>query len=140
MQGNQFFRARLRPDASRRIAIIDKHIAAFKPTKPLERLPKSCQTRLRFRIVLGQPYQYTEPLHSIGLLRSRRNWPRSRASQERDELAPSHSITSSARVSSVAGASMPSTLAALRLITSSNLVGCTMGKSAGLAPLRTLPI
>src|SRR5207247_464436 len=49
-----------------------------------------------------------------------------------------HSITSSARASSVGGTSRPRALAALRLITSSNLVACSIGMSAGLAPLRTL--
>ena len=37
----------------------------------------------------------------------------------------SHSITSSARASSVGGTLMPSALAVFRLMTSSNLVGCT---------------
>ena len=40
---------------------------------------------------------------SVGLLRARRERPRRRAAHERDELAPLHSITSSARTSSVAG-------------------------------------
>src|SRR3954453_23665896 len=42
-----------------------------------------------------------------------------------------HSITSSARASSVVGMSMPSALAVLRLITSSYLVGACPGRSAG---------
>jgi len=49
---------------------------------------------------------------------------------------PPHSITSSARTRSIAGTSMPRALAVLRLITSSNLVGCSTGNSAGLEPLR----
>jgi hypothetical protein len=49
-----------------------------------------------------------------------------------------YSITSSARARSVGGISRPSAFAVLRLITSSNLVGCWIGKSAGLAPLRIL--
>src|SRR4029077_2537621 len=36
-------------------------------------------------------------------------------------------------------AGCPSALAALRLITSSNLVGCSTGNSARVAPLRTRP-
>src|SRR5438105_4759897 len=40
-----------------------------------------------------------------------------------DELASSHSITSSARASNAGGASMPSAFAVLRLMTSSNFVG-----------------
>src|SRR6266478_8079581 len=49
-----------------------------------------------------------------------------------------HSITSSARARSVGGGSRPRALAALRLTTSSNLVGCSMGRSAAFAPLRIL--
>src|SRR5450759_2069024 len=48
------------------------------------------------------------------------------------------SITSSARASSVGGILIPSALAVLRLMTSSNLVGCSTGKSAGLAPFNIL--
>jgi hypothetical protein len=44
-----------------------------------------------------------------------------RAAKQCDELAAVHSITSSARASRVSGTSMPSVLAVLRLITSSNL-------------------
>ena len=58
------------------------------------------------------------------LLRARRERPRGRrAAEQRDELAPPHSITSSARASSVGGTSRPSALAVLRLMSSSNLVG-----------------
>src|SRR6476661_7272478 len=48
---------------------------------------------------------------------------------------PHHSITSSARASSVGGISKPSALAVLRLMTSSYLVGACTGKSAGFSPL-----
>ena len=48
----------------------------------------------------------------------------------------SHSITSSARASSVGGTVRPSALAVLRLIDSSYLVGACTGKSAGFSPLR----
>src|SRR6516162_9699031 len=59
-----------------------------------------------------------------------------RAAEHRDEVAPFHSITSSAIASSDGGTLKRSARAVLRLITSSNLVGCITGKSAGLAPLR----
>src|SRR5262249_17591734 len=69
------------------------------------------------------------------LLRARRLRPcRRRAAEQRYELASFHSITSSARASSVAGTSRPSALAVVRLITRSNLVGCSTGMSAGFAP------
>src|SRR5262249_53492544 len=51
---------------------------------------------------------------------------------------PHHSITSSARASSVGGMVRPSALAVLRLMTNSSLVDCSTGKSAGLAPLKIL--
>jgi hypothetical protein len=51
-----------------------------------------------------------------------------------------YSITSSARARSVGGTSMPSARAVGRLMTNSNLVDCTTGRSAGLAPLRILPV
>src|SRR5262245_20735470 len=58
------------------------------------------------------------------LLRARRKRPRRRrAAENRDERAALHSITSSARASTVVGISMPRALAALRLITSSYFVG-----------------
>ena len=47
-------------------------------------------------------------------------------------------ITSSARPSTDCGIVSPSALAVFRLITSSNFVGCSTGRSAGLAPLRIL--
>jgi hypothetical protein len=50
-----------------------------------------------------------------------------------------HSITSSARASSSGATVRPSILAVLRLITSSALVLCWMGRSAGLVPLRIFP-
>jgi hypothetical protein len=68
---------------------------------------------------------------------ARRKWPRERrATDKHDELAPLHSITSSARVSMVGAMSRPIAFAALRLITSVNLVGRSIGKSAAFAPLR----
>src|SRR5262245_30654695 len=71
------------------------------------------------------------------LLRPCRDRPcRRRPAEQRDELAPLHSITSSARARSVVGTSSPSALAVLRLITSSNLVGCWTGSSAGFSPRR----
>src|SRR5262245_40111928 len=75
-----------------------------------------------------------------GLLRARRKRPRGRrAAKKGDEVAPLHSITSSARARSVGGTSRPSVLAVVRLMTNSKLVACTTGRSAALAPLRMRP-
>jgi len=49
-----------------------------------------------------------------------------------------HSITSSARLSSVSGTVRPSALAVLRLIASSIFVGCSTGRSTGFAPFKIL--
>jgi hypothetical protein len=51
-----------------------------------------------------------------------------------------YSITSSVMARSCGGTSMPSNLAVCRLMTNWNLTACTTGKSAGLAPLRMLPV
>src|SRR6516164_8392357 len=83
-----------------------------------------------------------EPNHRhVRLLRARRERPRRRrAAEQRDELAPfhlrGHSITSSARASSVGGFSSRIALAVLRLTTSLNFVGICTGRSAGFSPRR----
>jgi hypothetical protein len=47
-------------------------------------------------------------------------------------------MTLSARYNSDCGIVTPICFAVLRLITSSNFVGCSTGKSAGLAPFKIL--
>src|SRR6516165_6864608 len=74
------------------------------------------------------------------LLRARRERPRGgRAAEQRDELAPFHSITSSASASSVGGISTPNAFAVARLMTSSNLAPTSTGRSPGFSPLRIRP-
>jgi hypothetical protein len=79
-----------------------------------------------------------EPNYGHGaLLRTHRDRPYSdRAAEQSDELAPPHSITSSAVASSVGGTARPSALAVLTLITSSYFVGACTGRSPGRSPLR----
>src|SRR5262249_37805089 len=89
---------------------------------------------LNFGIVGGKRREHPHAPHTLGLLRGRRERSRRRAADERDELSPPHSITSSARASRVGGISRPSALAVLRLITSSYLVEYCTGRSAGFAP------
>src|SRR5437763_4547250 len=96
---------------------------------------------------------YLVALHGGGHLGSARSaWPHHgkacparderprgrRAAKQRDELASRHSITSSARCCRNQGTSRPSALAVLRLITSSNFVGCSTGISAGFPPCKIL--
>ena len=100
------------------------NVAPHDPSQLLQTLMKGCQASLPFRIVRGPRAEYPDAAHVLALLRPRRERPRRhRAAEQRDELAPLHSITSSARASSVGGNSIPSALAALRLSTNRNLVG-----------------
>src|SRR5262249_18422658 len=89
------------------------------------------------RLYMGRPAT-KEPNHRHRwLLRAHTKRPRCCcATEKRDELPSPHSITSSARASSVGGTSKPSDLAVLRLITSSYFVGACTGRSAGFSPLR----
>src|SRR5262249_23049235 len=94
--------------------------------------------------IVGDAHQHRDPPHPIEpLLCARTEGPCSRcrchAAEQRDELAAfhlrGHSMTSSAVASRVWGIVSPSALAVLRLITSWNLVGCSIGRSAGFVPL-----
>ena len=78
--------------------------------------------------------------HSPELLRACRERPRRRrAAEKRDERAAgAHSITSSARRRNDSGMASSSALAVVRLITRSNLLGCSTGMSPGFAPRRIL--
>src|SRR6516162_9141938 len=123
-----------------RPAELDPRIAAVGPAQLLETLQECSVTGLRFPVVRSQAHYDADAPHALALLRARRERPgdRCRAAEQRDELAAPelsvHSITSSARASSVGGTSRPSALAVLRLITSSYLVGACTGRSAGFSP------
>src|SRR5262249_25593881 len=117
-----------------RPAIFDRHVLPRDVAGFTEALPEWRQVLF---VLVSRPAIEDPDYRYRGLLRPRRNRPRRRATEQRDELAPSdHSITSSARASTVAGTSRPSALAVLRLITSSYLVGACTGRSAGFSPLR----
>src|SRR5207245_2659960 len=117
-------------------AIVDLEVAAVDPTQIREAPRERREVVPKIGIVFGRRHQHADAPHSFALLRPRGQRPCRRAAEQRDELAAFHSITSSARVSRVGGTSRPSALAVLRLIRSSNFVGCWTGRSAGLSPLR----
>src|SRR5262245_6756653 len=120
-------------------AIVDAHVAAVGPAQFLQPLHERREAGLTFRIARGQRMEHAYAPYPLALLRARRERPSRRAAKQRDELAsPDHSITSSARASSVGGTSMSSAFAVLRFSTSSNLVACSTGRSPGLIPCRTL--
>src|SRR5262245_38365969 len=121
-------------------ARLDPQIAALEPAQFLETLQERSMANQSLGIILGEIREHADAPHPLALLRARHERPRGRRAAERqDERAALHSITSSARASSVGGILRLSALAVLRLMTSSNLIGCWTGSSAGFAPLRILP-
>src|SRR6516162_5723997 len=113
-------------------AIFDRHVAAFDEAG-LAQAFAECSD-------IGSPpgwcFTVEKPNYRHRrLLRARRQRPRHRrAAEQRDELAAFHSITSSASASNVGGTSRSSAFAVVRLMTSSNLVGCSTGMSPGFVP------
>src|SRR5262249_55462283 len=95
---------------------------------------RNARTRIsNFGIAFGVRHQNRHAPHALALPRTRCERPCCRAANQRDELAAvAHSITSSDSASSLSGISRPSAFAVWRLITHSNFVGCSTGKSAGL--------
>src|SRR5262249_17428961 len=117
--------------------ILDRHILALDVAGFTNALPECGQKTCT---IGSRPRAAEEPDHRHRwLLRARRERPCGRAAEQRDERATFHSITSSASASSLSGIWRPSALAVLRLMTSSNFVGCMTGRSAGFSPLRILP-
>src|SRR5262249_19567968 len=119
-------------------AVLDVDSSALDITKVAQAQAKCLEPRGERR--WGCHSKESDPRHLARLLSARRERPRRcRAAEKGDELAAFHSITSSARPSSCAGTVRPSIVAVWALMISSNLVDCTTGKSAGLAPLRMRP-
>src|SRR5262249_4768917 len=119
-------------------SIFDSHVLALDIAELAEALSQ-CRRKMRAR--MGRA-TIEEPDHRHRrLLRARRERPCSRrATEQGDERAPFHSITSSARARSCGGTVRPSIVAVWTLMTSSNLVDCKTGTSAGFAPLSTRPV
>src|ERR1700730_5957941 len=137
LHGKQFFRKHHKLICfARREQCVDVN-TRLRPSSAFEPLSEPRKACLHFRIILGGAHEHTYPPHPLGLLRTHPHRPRRHcASEERDEFAAGHSMTSSARCWRCKGTSWPSALAALRLITSSNLTGAWTGSSLGVAPLR----
>src|SRR5262249_14368220 len=114
------------------------HVAAIGPTQVRKRLSERRYARPRQGIVFVVRHQYADAPHPLGLLPPRHHRPRRCAREPRDYLATVHSITSSAVARSVSGMVRPSAFAVFRLMTRSNLVGCSTGISAGFVPRRIL--
>src|SRR5262249_20679205 len=86
------------------------------------------------RVEALMPFIVAHPVVSLLRRRAYTKKHRDPAAQQRDELAASHSITSSARPISGSGIVRPSVFAVLRLMIISTFVACWTGMSAGLSP------
>src|SRR5262249_8396936 len=111
-------------------ARVDAHVAPDDPARLREPLLERPDPGLKVRIVRGGVQEHADAPHFFALLRARSERQCCRTAEQRDELAPFHSITSSARASSVCGTVRPSALTAFWLTASSNLTGCSTGSSA----------
>src|SRR5262245_61697995 len=121
---------------------LDAQVATFTPSQLLQALHQCGVALLDVRIVRGPAArEYADAPHALALLRPRSERPRNRrAAEHRDELATlHHSITSSARASSSGGMSKSNAFAVARLMTSSNLVPISTGRSPAFSPLRIRP-
>src|SRR5207237_456867 len=126
-------------------ARVDADILAVGPPQFLQCVNECRQIRSVVCIGRFSIHENAHSPHLTRLLCPRRQGPGSRrAGEKRDEPASldaaAHSITSSARARNDSGIARPIAFAVLRLMTSSNLVGCTTGRSAGFSPLRMRPV
>ena len=127
---------------------------SVRPTLPQPRSGSPFRMRGLDRLVLhdaAAPVRDVQPLErtpSVGRRCSAESHPRdlavtcpagARRARTASGVEPDrkrHLMISSARANTGGGMVRPRALAVLRLITSSNFVGCSTGRSAGLAPLR----
>src|SRR6516225_6107976 len=110
MQRDQLFRQDWKPlGIAARKTIIDLDGPALDPSESCKTFAESGELFPRFCVVGGNCHKHPDPPR-LSLLRARQKRPRRRAADQHDELAPPHSITSSARASSDGGTSRPSRL------------------------------
>ena len=88
-----------RPRQAREIAGapagIDPNVAADLPARLLQPLQERREPGLRFRFVGGCVHEHADAPHALALLCMRSKRPRRRATEQRDEAAPSHGLPSS---------------------------------------------
>src|SRR5262249_3877552 len=120
-------------------ATLDDQILANHPAELSQRQPQRVRRDGSRQLLWARSRTSAKHSHAsrqprlLRLSGERRGEDHSTCSSE--ERTPIHYwITSSARPSSDGGIVRPSALAVLRLMTSSNLIGCSTGRSAGLAP------
>src|SRR5215831_8748314 len=103
--------------------MLDPNVAVLHPSERLKSLSERIDAGFYFWIVLGECMQEHNAPHPLRL-RPRRERPHGRcAAEQRYELPAVHSITSSARASSVGGTSRPSAFAVPRTVLARDDVG-----------------
>src|SRR5215831_11803280 len=122
----------------------------YRQTMPTSWPAANARRARGYSVLWGPEHDYPNARDLLCGLRLNSRWPDEETKGERrdeeeaagkagnERASRDRWITSSARASSDGGMVRLSALAVLRLITSSNLVGCSIGRSAGLAPLRVL--
>src|SRR5262245_5649860 len=99
--------------AALRPANLNRDVATFHPTEFAQPLHECGEP---FTLDQGRGgAQESDGRQLAGLLRKRRERPHNRAAEQRDELAPPHSITSSASNCIELGTARPSAFAVLKL-------------------------
>jgi len=114
-----------------RPAVFDRHVLPLNKAGPLETLPELGRV---VRTSRSGDKMCMKPTIGIAGCCARAASGHAAAAQLRSVMKSrraAHSITSSARASSVGGITRPSALAVLRLITSWYLDACSTGRSAG---------
>src|SRR5215471_6393105 len=118
--------------------VFDRHIPAFDIAGFLQAPLEGDETTGNVVGLRGSDAEIAYDGHRLLAASGNRPCDGGTAEQDRN-VAPPHSMTSSARARIEGGTVSPSALAVLSLTTSSNVVGCWTGISAGFSPLRTLP-
>src|SRR6516165_51801 len=69
---------------------VHSHVTAIGPTQTRKRLRERRHARLIYGIAFVKLHEHANAPHAVALLRPRREWPRRRAPEPRDECPPSH--------------------------------------------------
>src|SRR5262245_2454875 len=126
--------------ASVGITVLDSYVLSFDVPDSVKTFPK----RLQARCVIGcrRGAEKSNAINYSRMLclgrKARAEHQGSKSQSQKPADRDPHRITRSALASTLGGIVTPICLAVLRLITNSNFVGCSTGKSAGLVPLRIL--
>ena len=116
---------------------VNAQVATDGPTQKRQRLQERLDASLKVRIARNGRQEHADAPHVLRLLRAHRQRPHCRRpTEQRDEVAPPHSITSSARPISVLGMLTPSVFAVFRFRDNSTFVACWTGRSLGFSPFK----